>query len=81
MATFDEIKKAFPNIEHIEIKPPSWGYCVMKRLNRLDDRKDLPQFATVEEHGRGNPVTLRTHQGDKITDLEYQEFNDLYQID
>lgn len=58
-------------------------YCVMKNLREVTQktRPDLPMFCTVEEHGRGNPVTLGGHSGGEVIELDWDTFKELYTID
>ena len=67
----------------ITLQRPSWGYCVMKCLRELDNKKyaHLPMFCTVEEHGRGESVTLKDGNGNKICQLDWDEFKKVYVID
>ena len=69
--------------EVITLKPPAWGYCVMKCLRELNSKKyaHLPMFCTAEEHGVGKPVTLRHGDGELITELTWETFKKVYVID
>lgn len=69
--------------EVIVLKRPPWGYCCMKRIHQLHNPKysHLPHFATAEEHGSGNPVDLRKHNGELIVTIPWVEFHNLYEID
>lgn len=71
------------NVEVITLSQPEWGYCVMKCLRELNSKEyaHLPMFCTVEEHGKGNPVTLRQGSGKEICQLTWDEFKKIYVID
>jgi len=79
----ERFKRDFPDAKVIVLKPPPWGYCIMKCLRELDNKEyaHLPMFCSVEEHGRGNPVTLRKGNGDVICEMEWDEFKKVYVID
>lgn len=67
----------------IILQRPTWGYCVMKCLRDLNNPAyaHLPDFCTVEEHGTGNPVTLRHGNGKEICQMDWDEFKKVYVID
>jgi len=79
----DKFLEMFPNGKIVELKPPPWGYCIMKRIYQLNNPKykHLPQFASAEEQGRGNPVIIRHGSGEEICHMDWEEFHKLYQID
>lgn len=79
----EQIKKDFPDIKVVRLERPAYGYCCMKRVYQLDNPKykNLPQFASAEEQGRGKPVILRKGNGEEITKLPWDEFHKLYEID
>ena len=58
----------------------SRGTRTMKCLRELNnpEYKHLPDFASVEEHGAGNPVTMRKGNGDAICEMEWDEFKKVY---
>lgn len=72
-----------PEVEVHTLQRPAWGYCVMKCLRELKNEKyaHLPMFCTVEEHGTGNPVTLRRGTGEEICQMSWDEFKKVYTID
>ena len=72
-----------PEVNVITLKCPDWGYCVMKCLRELsnDEYPHLPMFCTAEEHGTGNPVTLRHGGGKVICEMGWDEFKKVYVMD
>jgi len=70
-------------VKVITLQRPSWGYCVMKCLRDLNKKEyaHLPQFCTVEEHGVGNPVTLKHGSGEVICQMDWKEFKSVYVMD
>jgi len=80
--TFGEDEPS-PSVEVITLERPTWGYCVMKCLRELNSKEyaHLPCFCTVEEHGRGNSVTLRHGNGKEICQLDWDTFHKVYVID
>lgn len=67
----------------ITLQRPAWGYCVMKCLRDLgkEEYAHLPDFSTVEEHGRNNPVILRHSDGKEICQMGWDEFKKVYVMD
>ena len=81
--TFGTEEPEEPEVETITLHRPDWGYCVMKCLQELTNNKysHLPMFCTAQEHGKGEPVTLRYGNGDEICSLDWDEFKKVYVID
>jgi len=78
-----EYGKAKPEVEVHTLQRPAYGYCVMKCLRELcsEAYAHLPTFCTVEEHGIGNPVTLRHGSGKVICNMSWDEFKKVYVMD
>ena len=70
-------------VEVVTLRHPDWGYCVMKCLRDLNSKEyaHLPMFCTVQEHGQGEPVTLRDGNGNEIRQLDWNTFKKVYVID